>query len=295
MSPLDRLSLQHLLALDALLAERHVTRAASRLGRTPSAVSHALSDLRDVLGDPLFVRAGGAMVPTPRALLLVGPLRRALADLDRALTGPAGFDPATAERTFTLRLPDSFTLSLLPPLLDRVRREAPGVGFDILPPAGPAGLDDADLAVLVGQAEAPWLRTRFVRTGRFACCVRADHPDVGDALDLDTYCRLPHALMSPLGHGPGTVDTALAALGRSRRVQLRIRYVLAAPLVVAQSDLVLTGPDDLLHAFAALAPLRVLAPPLAIDAFPVRLAWHERLHGDPGHRWLREQVAALLG
>lgn len=293
MNPWNRLDLHHLRALDAVLAERSVTRAAARLSLTPSAVSHALRGLRDTLDDPLLVRGPGGMVPTPRAESLQGPLHQALRDLERALQGGDGFDPAASTRTFRLLMPDSLTLTVLPDLLALVRAEAPGVDLDVRPTLGSrTGLEDgeADVAFVVGTPLDPTLRSRALLDGHLACCVRADHPDVGDVLDLDTFCRLPHALMSPTGTGTGVVDTALAALGRSRRVHLRIRYFLAAPLVVARSDLVLTGPRDLLSVFADLAPLRVLDAPLPLAPFTVKLVWPERLHDDPGHRWLRRAV-----
>ncbi len=298
MSPLEQLNVHHLRALDAILAERSVTRAAVRLGITQSAVSHALRGLRDALEDPLLVRGAGGMVPTPRALALQQPLHRALNDLEAALSDGPTFDPATSTRTFRLLMPDSFTLSVLPGLLDLLASEAPGVDLDVRPPPlGGSGLEggDADLSFVVGKrAFSPSLRKRTLFDGRLACIVRRDHPEVSDELDLDTYCALPHALMSPLGSGPGIIDGELAKIGRSRRVHLRIRFFLAAPLLIARSNMVLTGPRDLLEAFVPLAPVRLLEPPVHAEAFQASMLWHERNHEDPGHRWLRQSVVRAM-
>ena len=299
-SPLSQLNLTQLRALDALLAERSVTRAAHRLGLSQSAVSHALRGLRDTLGDALLVRGQGGMVPTRRAEALAAPLHRALRDLEAALSSKPGFEPATSRRTFTLATPDGFALTLLPDLLSVLRAEAPHVDLDVRPPqmgqpAAPLESGEVDLVVGVGLDAVPGVRTRVLQDERFACVVRADHPRVGADLDLDTYCGLPHALMSPTGSGLGVVDRALAELGRSRRVAVRIRSFIAAPLVVSRSDLVLTGPRAQLRALAALAPLRLLEPPLALPTFQVRSYWHERSQEDPAHRWLRGAVVRAHG
>ena len=294
-SPLSQLNLTHLRALDALLSERSVTRAAHRLGLSQSAVSHALRGLRETLGDALLVRGRGGMVPTRRAEALAAPLQRALHDLEAALSATPGFEPTTSHRTFTLATPDGFALTLLPHLLTILRAEAPHIDLDVRPPqmgqpAAPLESGEVDLAVGVGLDAVPGVRTRVLQDERFACVARADHARVGDTLDLDTYCALPHALMSPTGSGLGVVDRALAALGRSRRVALRIRSFVAAPLVVAGSDLLLTGPRAQLRAMVALAPLRLFEPPLALPGFHVRSYWHERVQDDPAHRWLRAVV-----
>jgi len=298
-SILTQLNLTHLRALDALLAERSVTRAAQRLGLTQSAVSHALRGLRHVLDDPLLVRGTGGMVPTAHAEALAAPLHRALRELESALATSPGFDPATTRRTFTLAMGDGYTLTVLPALLRALRTEAPGIDVDVRP--APGGLPgpalargDVDLALGVATPPGAELRTRALFDDDFAVMVRHDHPEIDDHIDLDTYCRLPHALMSPSGSGPGVMDRLLGELGRSRRVVLRIRYFLAAPLVVADSDLILTGPRRQLEAMARIAPVRILDPPLASPTFTHRMLWHARAHDDPGHRWLRRTLRAAV-
>lgn len=177
--------------------------------------------------------------------------------------------------------------SRLPPVLQLLRREAPGVGLYSLA---------ADLAVVVRSPELPRVMGSTLFQEEFACMVRKDHPEVGEELDLATFVRLGHALMSPQGSGPTVVDTALGQQGKSRRIVLKIAYFLAAPLLVAQSDLILTAPRRLAERFAEMAPLRILKPPLSLPDFPVRMLWPERLQQDPAHRWLREAMRrGILG
>lgn len=289
---LNQLSMRHLLAADALLETGSVTHAAELLGLTQSAVSHTLRGLREIFDDELFVRVGAEMVPTPRALALRVPLRRALSELERAVSAPVEFDPTTEERTFTLAMADSFALTFLPQLLAIVRAEAPLVNLDIRPPVtsrrgGAVEQGDADIELNVG-VDVPTMRMRILDTIEFACIVREDHPDVGETLDLETYCALPHALLSPSGRGRGIVDDVLDQLGLARRVMLRIRFFMAAPVLVASSDLILTGPKQLLVAMAESAKLRVLDPPFEIEPSTIQLLWHPALHDEPAHRWLRD-------
>ncbi len=298
MSPLDRLSLNQLRVLLTLLDTSSVTAAARRLGITQPAASHALRALREVLDDPLLVASGAGMVRTPRAEAIHGPLRRLLHDLHRTLAAPADFDPASARRTFVVATWDGITVTLLPSLLARLRAEAPGIDLDVvpLPEAGAAeGLAGArfDLATEVRPRDAPGLRQRVLQEDAFVCVVRADHPEVGEVLDLDTWLRLPHALISPKGDGRSVVDAVLAERGLTRRIQLRIRYFLAAPLIVSRSDLVLTAPRSLAEGLARLVPLRLLEAPLPLPHFKTHLLWHERSDLDPAHRWLRQVIAEV--
>ncbi len=298
MPDLHQLSLHQLHVLLTLLEEQSVSGAARRLGVTQPAVSHALRNLRENLDDPLLVAGARGMVLTPRASELLGPLRRSLRELGLLLGGAPSFDPATARRTFVVAAWDGLALDLLPDLLTRLGSEAPGVDLDVrpAPPAGSGpGLEDGtlDLALEVRPRERPGLKQRRLYEDSFVCLARRDHPDVGERLDLETFLRLPHALISPQGEGSGVVDRCLAELGHTRRVALRIRYFLAAPLVVARSDLLLTAPRRLGEAMAQQAPLRLLEPPLPLPGFTTSLVWHERADQDPGHRWLRDLLVEL--
>jgi DNA-binding transcriptional LysR family regulator len=299
MRELDHLSVHQLRVLLLLLEEGSVSGAARRLGVTQPAMSHSLRALRDSLGDPLLVAGARGMTLTPRGAALAGPLRRTLRELERVLAGGGAFELATERRTFVIATGDGVTVTLLPGVLARLRDEAPGLDLDVRPVpregSGP-GLEDGvfDLAVEVRPRDQPGLKQRVIGEDEFVCLVRADHPGVGDTLDLETYLRLPHALISPQGEGTGIVDRTLAELGRTRRIALRIRYFLAAPLLVAQSDLILTAPRSIAEALLPLAPLRLFPPPLPLPRFPHALVWHERADLDPAHRWLRDAFSRRL-
>lgn len=316
---LSRVDLNLLVAFDALARERNVTRAAARTGVTQSAMSHALGRLRDLLGDPLLVRGRGGMMLTPRAEGLVVPLRAGLTTLGRALAEPPTFEPATARRAFRLASPDLFDVLAVPSLLERVRREAPGVDMIVSPlqeRALPEQLETGELDVaIVPQVDRPrgaepeaapagLLQRRLFRD-RFICLLRENHPILRECgrprgkksaaarLSLSAFTELSHVLVSPSGEGPGFVDQLLAQRGLRRRVALRIPHFYSALAIVAKSDLVVTAP----HALGYLAPasLGVVAVecPLPLPHHSVNLVWHERYSKDAGHTWLRQLVIAL--
>ena len=294
---LSNFNLNLLLALDGLLSQRSVTAAAKRVRVTPSAMSHSLSELRHLLGDPLLVRSGRGMVLTPRAEALVGPLHTLLMDAERLLGGGgATFDPATTARRFVIAATDFLATVLMPALLETAAREAPGTSLEIVPSSrrGNAWLletGDVDLAIGALVDEAPGIRRMDLLTDGFACAARKGHPRIDGALDLDSYVQTPHLLIT-LGDdtGPTWVDQALAKLGRKRQVAARVRYFMAAPLIVARSDLLLTGPSTLIRYFAELVPLQVLRPPIDLPTFPEEAHWHQRFDQDPAHTWLRNLV-----
>lgn len=290
---IDDLDLNLLRALDALLAERNVSRAAARLRLTQSATSHALARLRAVFDDPLLVRGPGGMQPTARGAALAGPIRDALDRLAAALRAPEAFDPASAQLRFTIAADDYLERILLPALLDRVWRVAPDTKLRVVPcgqrPADALSLD-VDLALTVTGAIPPLnsLRMQRLFNESFVCVMRSGHPKA-DALDLEGYLGLPHILVAPSGRRGGVVDTALARLGRKRRVSLVLPHFLAAAAIVAGTDLVLTTGKRLARAMGA--GVSILPPPLALPEFEVAMFWHERHLPDPAHRWLRMLVA----
>jgi DNA-binding transcriptional LysR family regulator len=293
---LSNFNLNLLVALDGLLSQRSVTAAAKRVRVTPSAMSHSLSELRGLLDDPLLVRAGRGMVLTPRAEALVGPLHTLLKDVERLLSKGASFEPAKTARRFVIAAPDFLATLLLPPLLEAAAEEAPGVSIEIVPSArrGNAWLletGDVDLALGAIVDEAPGIRRMDLCTEGFACAARKGHPRIDGALDLDTYVKTSHLLIT-LGDdtGPTWIDQALAKLGKKRRIGARVRYFMAAPLVVARSDLLLTGPSMLIRYFAEIVPLQVLTPPIDLPTYPEEAYWHERFDDDPAHAWLRNLI-----
>lgn len=293
---LGAVDLNLLVVLQILLEERSVTRTAVRLGRTQSAVSRSLGRLRDLFADPLLVRDGGRLAPTPRAEALTGPLRRVLVDVEDQLLAADSFDPGRARRTFVLSSADYADALVLPGLAERVWRQAPGV--QLVHRGGAQSpsdaIDDFDLALgPLGPAPTSRVRSRLLLVDPFVCLLRRDHPNAGN-LDLDAYAALGHVLVAPRGMPGGIVDSALAARGLSRRVVVQVQNFSVAPMVVAGSDLVTTLPRTVAVRAAETLPLVVVDPPLPLPETRIHAVWHERWHHDPGHRWLREQVVDAL-
>jgi DNA-binding transcriptional LysR family regulator len=290
------LNLNLLPVLDALLAEKSVSRAGRRLGLSQPAVSNALGQLRAALGDPLLVRGAGGMVPTERARALAGPLRAALGALEAGLAAPAPFDPGTDDRGFTIVTNDFVAFALLPRLLLRLRQEAPGVRLQVRAwqehevPAD-LGQGDADLMMGFFRRLPAGHRAQHLFDDRFVCVVRKRHPLVQGRLTLATYVKLPHVLVSHQPDGRGVVDDALAKRGLTRSVALRVSHFLLVPAIVAETDCVAALSELVARAFARAWPLQIFPPPLPLPVGPVRLAWHERTDGSPAHAWLRALIA----
>nr|WP_276600659.1 MULTISPECIES: LysR family transcriptional regulator [unclassified Nannocystis] len=285
-----------LVALEALLSERSVTRAGARLGLTASATSHALGRLRATFGDELLVRTRGGMIPTARGEQLLVPLRAALRDVGALLSNSARFDPRTSRREFVLASTDYIEAVLLPPLLARVSAAAPGVQLRVHPLVSDvaAPLETGAITVALGVVfeNSPGLQQQALFSEEMVLVCRKGHPDVKRTIDLATYLRLRHVLVSVRGGSQSVVDEQLAELGHARQIALVVPHFLAAPLIVASSDLVLTTPARLVRRLGPALDLRTLAPPLAVPGFTVRQVWHERHQDDPGHLWLRQQIFA---
>lgn len=291
------IDLNLLTALEALLRERSVTKAAESVGLSQPAMSRALSRLRSLFHDRLFVRGPDGLVPTPRALAVEEALQRVLAGVRGLLTAPE-FDPASHQANFRILCPDVQSMELMPTLASRLHRTAPGIGLEIIgfrsDPLGAVEAGEADLSVgYHPQMRAGFHATKVYRSD-FSCLVRADHPVVGVGLTLERFVAMPHILVTVTGRGGGAVDTALAQRGLSRHVAVRLPHFMAAPLVVAQTDMVLTVPSGLARRVAVLAPLAILPPPIDLGGFDVSVAWHERLQDDPAHTWFRREVVSAL-
>lgn len=293
---LDGLDLNLLRLLDALLTEGSVSRAAERIGVSQSAASHALQRLREHLGDPILLRAARGMVLTERARQMREPLRHALAELSRAIAPPS-FSPAAEKRVFQLIAADYAQCLLLPPLLSRLAEEAPGVGLMVLPFTDTIerdlSEDRGELALVVQYEEQPGLRVQAVLRERFVCAVRRDHPQAEAAATLDGYLQLKHVRVAPRGRQGSLVDALLDSSGRSRQISVSVPSFLAAPYLVASTDLVATLPERLALQLQQWLPLRLFEPPLPLPGFALSMLWDERLENDPSHRWLRELIRGI--
>lgn len=293
--PLARLDLNLVRALDALLTERHVTRAAARLSLTQSAASRALARLREELGDPILVRGpSGALLPTARAEQLAPVVRRALEELAAAWRGET-FEAKTSQRRFTVSGADYAELVLLPGLAARLAELAPGVTLGFVPMpndlAGALASGEVDAILVPGALGGGGLYQRHLFDESFVVAMRAGHPAASGKLTLDRFCALSHLLIAPRGNPGGAVDNALAAMGRRRHVAVSVPHFLVAPHVIAASDLVITMAMRMVAVFSTMFELVTRAPPLPVPGFSIHLQWHERTHADAGHRWFREQLA----
>lgn len=289
-SDIRNLDLNLLKALDALLDERSVTRAADRLALTQPAVSGMLNRLRENFDDPLFVRAQRGIVPTLRAEQLAGPVKQLLADVER-LVKPQAFNPATADLTLRLAATDYALRAVVVPFLSVLRTQAPNIRVSVQPVEAqqlPTQLErgDIDLALLTPDTKPTGLHSTTVFEERYACVMRADHPDAQTGkISLDRFCALDHVLVSPSGGSfRGVTDAALERAGLSRRVMTSVSSFLVLPEILLTSDLMAVVPSRLaLHD----KRLKMLDPPIEISGFSKILAWHERTHRDPAHRWVR--------
>lgn len=291
---LRAIDLNLLVVLDALLHERHLTRAAARLPMSQPAMSHALARLRVLLGDPLFHRTRGGLRPTAHALALEAPLRDVLAQVRRLLAG-AVFEPAASRRAFRLAMSDYGARVALPPLLRHMRREAPGIDLEISYASRSgmiAGVADGqlDLALSVFGETPADIRRAVLFLEDFVCAADAAQ---GVPSTLQAYLARPHVLVAA---GPdqraAEVDAALARLGHARRVAVRLPHWTAAPAMLAGTDLLLTVARRTVD--PAPPGLAVGATPFPIAPLAFEMIWHERADADAGLAWLRTQLGAAL-
>ncbi|MBK1838914.1 LysR family transcriptional regulator [Azospirillum sp. YIM B02556] len=290
--------LNMLVTLDALLAEGSVAGAARRLRLSPSAMSRALARLREATGDPLLVRAGRGLVPTPRALALRDRVRLLVQEAEAALRPAENLDLNQLARTFTLRTSDGFVESYGAALLTLVAREAPGVRIRFLAKpdkdSGPLRDGSVDLETgVVASDSGPELRVQALFHDRFIGVVRAGHPLTGGEITAARYAGGRHVLVSRRGDDRGLVDEALERLGLKRRVVATVGGFAAALALVRGTDLIVSVPDR--HSAGLRAGLHGFALPFPAPEVTVSLLWHPRLDADPAHRWLRgcmKQVCA---
>ncbi|MGC4987102.1 LysR family transcriptional regulator [Streptomyces sp. DT193] len=304
-SPHSTLDANLAVALDALLTEQSVTRAAARLRTSPAAMSRTLGRLRRTLQDPLLVRAGQTMVPTPRALALRDEAAAVVRRLGSLLGPGEGADPATLRSTFTLQAADLVGAALAPELLHLARQQAPGVSFRLRTEeleAGPA-LRDGRIDLEVGSIDHvdPETQVEELVTLRMVAAVRQGHPLAEEALDPARLAAAEHVVVSRRGQFTGPLDTALAERNLRRRVTAVLPSHLAAMTLAARSDVVCLVPaalpgnpeSPLTHTATALG-LCLLDIALPLPPLTIGMAWHPRHAADGAHQWLRNAVRRTL-
>ncbi|MEU8828784.1 LysR family transcriptional regulator [Streptomyces sp. NPDC048636] len=295
----SRLDLNLLVALDALLEEESVSGAALRLHLSSPAMSRTLARIRTALGDPVLVRAGRRMVPTPRALALREEVRE-IVERTRAVFTPAGeLQLATLERTFTLLADDGLLTLIGMGLLERIRREAPGVCLRLVPEGpGESSLlreGRADLELGVFHDPSPEARVEHLVTDDNLGVVRGGHPLLSGAVTPERYAAADHLSVSRRGLLRGPIDEALGELGLRRRVVASVPTFAAALLVTADSDLVARAGRLLARPHIERLGLATFEIPLELPRLPIGQRWHPRYDADPAHIWLRGRVREIAG
>lgn len=294
------LDLNLLIALDALLQEAHVSRAAARLDMGQSSMSLALSKLRVAFNDPLLVKSGASLALTSRGRELAPRVQETLRQIDSLLHEQEVFDPAKARDTITMIVTDYIDFVVVPSLVKELARLAPQVTLRIVGPNPPrlgelfsSGAVDVSASYFPNPPAS--LRVRPLFQDRLVGIARRGHPFLAGPRDLDSFCAASHAIIEP---GEATmynaqVDQALSALGRTRRVALSKPTFLGVPFIVEQSDLLATMPEKAARGMTRFAAVELFEPPVPLKPIDVVLLWHDRTHTNALQRWFRELVMSL--
>jgi len=287
---LSSLDLNLLVALDALLLEANVSRAAMRIHLSQPATSHALQRLRDLIGDPLLVRVGARMELTPRAQALRGPLAQAL-DQVRGLFVPDDFDAARSERQFRLMMPDLAVELLMPPLMEKITQVAPNLRIDVVPWRGPAIFTaefarTIDMVISIGNAFRGFHR-QLLYTDRDALAVRRDHPIAAKLSRRAAFLEARHVAVIIRGQNEDLIDSWLRGKGIERRIALVVSGYIEALHVAARTDLVAFVPRRLIGALSKQLSLVTMTPPLDPGIDEQYMFYPTRAQMDPGSIWLR--------
>lgn len=294
------IDLNLLAAFDALMSERNVTRAATQVGVSQPAMSAALSRLRKLFGDPLFLRSAAGLLPTPRARELAEPISQALRQLEAALVSKPDFVPGEAKLTVNLGLSDYPAVVLLPALLEALAEQAPHISINV------HAFSDRDQAVALLDAGAidaaigmppthpdGRILTLPVLRDEFVTIIASRHPAARGGMNMKTFLSLPHALASPEGQRHGLVDQMLAQQGYKRTLALTLPHMFALPGVVARTNMTATVMKRVALTSPAGRMLALFPPPVALPEIVFHLIWHRRSDGNPAQQWLRTLIESV--
>ena len=288
-----------LVAFHAMLEHRNVTRAGEAIGLSQPAMSSAVRRLRLLLEDPLFIRAGLEMKPTPRALQLSAAVRQVVQTVQSEILQPAQFEARSSTRTFTVLMPDIGEANFLPRILAMLTREAPQLKLSTLAMPRHAAAESlesgaADLAMgyFPDLQKAGFFQQRLMRSTHVSL-VRKKHPVIGNRMSLDEFMAASHVVVKP--HGREHVfEKHLLQQGISRRVVLEISNFLSLLPIIESTDLIATVPQDLADFCVQHGQVRAVTTPVKAPVIDVQLHWHQRLQKDPGHAWLRSAIHRLF-
>ncbi|OBP16891.1 LysR family transcriptional regulator [Rheinheimera sp. SA_1] len=282
----------------AMMEERNVTRAAERLGMTQPALSNALTRLRTLLKDPLFIRERYGMQPTQKAEELAPIIAAALASMDDVILGQQDFDPANTKQLVTIA-PNSYVeFVLMPAIVAQLRDRAPGIRLRLTPfgtDLAETGVISGSTTMVIGRITEPPdnLVVQHLMDDGLACVVRADHPTISDQISVAQYEHLKHVNMLPPGRLKAGLFQLLERKGLKREVVVSVTHFLAIPEIIAVTDYCATIPRQICLRLASDPRLKVLPAPVDLGTFPVEMAWHVRYRHDPAHRWLRTLITEI--
>ena len=293
---LSQVDLNLFVVLEAIYREGNLTRAGRQLKLTQPAMSHALKRLRELLKDPLFIREGANMVPTPFSRNMINEVRQALQILELNLYEDRSFDPAHTRRSFQIGFWEIMEAMILPPLSRVMAKAAPEIFITTLRVKRreietELAAGSLDLALDIPITMSDSIRQTPLFSDRVVVMARAGHPAIGGELDLDTYLRQDHILVSSRRLGPSLVDAELNRKGRKRRIVLRCQHYFAACRVVSETDMLLTIPEHYAQLLNSRFNHRLYPFPLkSLQQLEIHMYWHESAENDPPNRWLREQI-----
>jgi LysR family transcriptional activator of mexEF-oprN operon len=279
------------------MRERSTTRAGAAIGLSQSATSHALRRLRAMLRDPLFVRSGNELRPTPRAIALHKEFLPAIESLERTLGTTAAFDPLTAERRFRIGVPGAVDVCLTAPLIARLRHLAPAVDLTVRQADVTNGQDlveteAVDLALSAFRDVRSGIVKRDLGQAGYSCIFDSGHRKTR-AISLSEYVKAGHVLTSFSGDHTGVVDTALAKLKRKRKIVVATQEFSSVPFYLHGTDLVATLPTYAARVYAKRLRLALSPLPFSVPKFTLSFLWHARFTSDAGHAWFRQVVASV--
>ena len=290
---LTNMDLNLLLVFDSIYKLRSLTIAGEHLGRTQSAVSHALERLRSVFDDPLFVRTSRQMRPTPRADELSIPIRNALDTLQKAFSSSETFVPENVECTFKISMSDYCETVILPRLMQYLLSEAPKIQIEITSPASATpqqGLESGMFDLIIGNRDiTAGMYQQKLWVDEFVCMVSRCHPYIKTTLTQEQYLEFPHVLFAPRGKKDRIVQEELKKKGLSRTIALKSPNILVIPEIIKNTPYIITLPL-LLAKLIDNSQLKVIKPPVNFPKLPIMQYWHEAMHNDPAHCWLRKVI-----
>jgi DNA-binding transcriptional LysR family regulator len=296
---LSRIDLNQLLALQAMLEEKHITRAALRVSLSQPAMSRVLSRMRAAIGDDLLVRSGVGYERTPRGDRLLQELEALLPRLNAAIASN-DFDPAISQQYFRVTGTDYAVAVIVSGAVQLCRKFAPGVRVEVVGWAPESyryvETGRCDLALGVGSAPTPpkGLKVEVLYHEHFICLISADNSFKHERFSLDEYLCRPHAIVATAEGQQTMIDRPLADIGKARNVVLQSPYFMATALNIVDTDLIFTVPMRVALELSKSANLRQVLPPEEIGDFPYTMIWHPRLDGDSGQSWFRDQIRATV-